>query len=159
MTQNNMARLLEAGFDQDDAVRIATEAVTVFDGNRKARGAISGPIGATGTRAYEALARTDDFDPDVQAFFDLRPFTVDMLAAKIRSSRGATGSAVSRLIRHGFVEKVRTGRGFSVRPLVPDVALKELGVSWSTTDAPPGTWAYECRAWGELIIKMLNGRR
>jgi DNA-binding transcriptional ArsR family regulator len=122
---SNLSRLLEAGLSAEAAVRIAVDAAAVYDRNRKPRGAQSGAIGMTGRQVFETLCQTPDYDPDIDAFFAYRPFTTEALAERIRMTRGAVGSAVSRLIEHGFIEKCREGRHFSVKLDVPAIALSE----------------------------------
>jgi|SRR3954468_3730783 len=152
---DNFLLLVGAGFSPDEAVAIAVDAAEVYDRNRKARGAISGALGMLGCEIYSALCRTPDWERDPEAFALYRPFTAEALAGRLRRSSGAVGSAVRRLIEHGFIDKRREGRSFSIRLLVPRLALTEYGKSYAGTDAAPGTFAYEhYRPLGERVLRL-----
>lgn len=152
---NNFLRLTASGISPQDAVEIAVDAAVVYDNNRKPWGAISGALGMMGREVYDRLCRTPDFDRDPEAFTTYRPFSAAAAAQQLVRSKTAVGPAVNRLIEHGFLEKQREGRGFSVKLLVPSLALTEYGESYSSIDAEPGTMFYDrYRPLGEKVLGL-----
>ena len=152
---NNMVRLTGAGIDAEDAVRIARDAVWIYDRNQKPRGARDGAIGMTGREVYDTLSRTPVYDPDLEAFLSYRPYTTEALADRMVRSVGAVGRGVRQLTQHGFMDKRRDGRHFLIRLMIPNIALNELGQWWASTDCEPGTFAYEFdRPMGETLLQM-----
>jgi hypothetical protein len=156
---NNLERLLEAGISPEEAVDIANGAAEIFDLNRKPKGAQSGALGLIGQQLYRKMSWTEDYDPDLEAFFGFRPYSIEELANRSCVSRSAAGPAFNRLLAHGFVEKRRAGRGFVCRLLIPDLSLRELGTWWASQDGEPGSIAYDfCRPMGKRLLDMLAER-
>jgi hypothetical protein len=140
---NNFLRLIASGISPEDAIEVAVDAAAVYDNNRKPWGAISGALGMMGREVFDGLCRTPNFDRVPQAFTTYRPFSAEAVAQHLVRSKAAVGPAVRRLIEHGFLEKRREGRKFSVKLLIPRLALTEYGESYSSVDAAPGTMAYD----------------
>lgn len=140
---NNLERLISAGIDPDDAVDIAISAASRYDKNRKAHGKRNGALGHIGCAIYHHLACNEGGDHDANAFSSYRCSTVEELAEWLGHSNGAIDSALRRLVEHGFVERKREGRGFRLRPLVPDIALTEFAEEAASCDGPKGSGAYE----------------
>lgn len=140
---NNLERLISAGIDPDDAVGIAISAASRYDKNRKPHGKRNGALGYIGCAIYHHLACDKGGDRDANAFSSYRYGTVEELAECLGHSNGAIDSALRRLVEHGFVDKNREGRGFRLRPLVPDIALAEFAEEAASCDGPKGSGAYE----------------
>lgn len=138
---DNIQRLLAADISPDGVIEIADGAVWRYDINRKLKGKQGGPLGVTGCTVYRAMTRTSDYEPDIGAFAEFRAFTVETTSADVVMSKGAVGSAFNRLIEHGFAAKRRDGRQFSVKLLLPALALTELGEDWVANDFGPNTIA------------------
>lgn len=152
---DNFMRLISSGISPEDAVQVAVDAAVVYDRNRKPRGAVNGALGSIGREVYRGLCRTADFEPDPEAFTAYRRFTAADVGERLVRSEGAVGSAVNRLIQHGFVEKRREGRSFSVKLLVPTLALVEYGEARSRTGSTPGTANYDYhRPLGEKVLAL-----
>lgn len=150
---DNVERLVAAGFSAQDIGDIADAAAWTYDVNRKPKGKKDGAIGATGVQIFRTLCTKPDYEPDLRAFAEHRPYTADAVADRIAMSRGAVGPAVNRLIEHGFVDRRRNGRQFDIRLAIPSVALTELGERWLAEDAGPGTYAGEVQpAFGARIL-------
>lgn len=155
MESNNFLRLISSGIDPEDAVKIAVDAAVVYDRNRKSWGAISGALGMMGREVYASFCRTPDYEPDAEAFTVFRPFTAEEVADRLVRSRSAVGAAVSRLIEHDFIEKRRDGRSFSIKLLVPSLALTEYGEYYSSAEAAPGTMMHDhYRPLGEKVLVL-----
>lgn len=152
---NNLLRLIASGISPKDATEIAVDAAMCFDRNRKGKGAVSGALGATGREVYRTLAYTPDYEPDIEAFITLRPYTAELIAERVMMGRAAVGAAVNRLIEHGFLDRQREGRGFSIRLTIPNLALTELGEDWSSTEAGSNTLAFEhYRPLGDRVLSL-----
>jgi hypothetical protein len=121
----NVRRLLANGVAGDEVVRIAEEAVQTYDLNRKPKGAVSGAIGTAGCAIFRRMLRDDNYEPDIEALLEYRPFTIDGAAEQIGMSKNAAGPGINRLIEHGFADKRRDGRSFSMRLALPATALTE----------------------------------
>jgi biotin operon repressor len=153
--ENNLERLVAAGIDIEDIIRIANDAVWIFDKTRRPRGASNGVIGTTGADVYGTLSRTEDYDPDIEAFREYRPYSADTLGTRMKYGRQAVAKAMNRLIQHDFIEKRRDGRRFLVRLMIPEQSLTELGLWWSSTSAEPGSWSYDHeRPLGETLLRL-----
>lgn len=143
---NNYLPLREAGIDEDDALRIASDAAWAIDRNRKKPGSPNGALGTVAIELYDKLIE------DPTAFFEFQPFTIDEMAKRLVRSDSAVGSAAKRLIEHGFIEKRREGRSFAVKAHIPSLALTEAAEDY-LKPSEPGTGAYEVyRPLGKIVI-------
>lgn len=146
----DLSRLLAAGIEQDDALRIARDAADRFDMNRKPFGSPSGVLGTSGRSLYGALAG------DQKAFAEYQPYTTKKAADLVAMSESAIGAAAKRLIEHGFMEKRRNGRSFEYRVMIPKTALIECADHYLAADQPGTLWHDYDRPLGETLMKMLS---
>lgn len=145
----DFSRLIAAGIEQDDALRIARDAAFRFDVNRKPFGSPSGALGTSGRSLYEALAE------DQMAFAEYQPYTTKKAADLVAMSESAIGAAAKRLTEHGFMEKRRNGRSFEYRVMLPKTALIECAGHYLSADQPGTLWYDYDRPLGETLMKIL----
>lgn len=153
--QDNVRRLLAAGFVAEDILRIAAEAARTYEHNRTSHGQGGGALGKSGTWVYGMLLPSKDADVDLGAFFDFRIFDTETTAARVGLSRGAAAIAVNRLADHGFLIRRRDGRQFGIRLLIPSAALAEVAERWSRVEEEPTTYAGGVlRPLGERLLEI-----
>lgn len=145
----DFSRLIAAGIEQVDVLRIARDAAVRFDKNRKPFGSPSGVLGTSGCSLYQALAEGQ------KAFAEYQPYTTKKAADLVAMSQSAIGAAANRLIEHGFMERRRNGRSFEYRVLIPKTALVECANHYLAADQPGTLWYEYDRPLGEKLKKML----
>lgn len=104
-------------------MRLACEALDLYDRERKERGKQAGPLGTLGPSVYRHLAYGQ------AAFEDLTQYRSAQLARDMVRSRGAVDRALSALAEHGFIVLAKRGYSFSDRLVVPEAALVSF-VEW-----------------------------
>ena len=138
----NVGRLLAAGVSPRDIIELAEEAVRTFEHRRKPKGRTDGPIGRSGCVLYASMLRDDDHEPDLGAFSEFRLYTHEKAAERAVMGMNTVGRASNNLIKHGFFNKRREGRQFSIRLGLPAIAIAEAAERWANLD-PIGTMPIE----------------
>jgi hypothetical protein len=110
----------------------------------------------TACAIYERLLETNEFEPDVGAFREHRPYTHDLAAGRVVMGRAAVGAAVIRLIEHGFAERLRAGRSFTLKLLIPRTALIEYGQRYLDAFEPSMAGYLEHRHLAEKVLEVFT---